>query len=210
MTRDLERSSSVGSAGRISPSYRGDFALRGASSSGNPPQSEKLPHDAGKGSPILITSRAAASGTRAGFRDHVRDRDHGRSPRSGQRRCSVITPASMITEDRPGQGGCRLTRDLGKSSSGGSAARLFPGFPETSRFAETSRPRHRAFPAPAPSLSGPGTEPFRPRHRAFPALARRLVAMRSLFRLWRGELSLRGALSAHRTVNTPCCDKSPR
>ncbi len=29
-------------------------------------------------------------------------------------------------------------------------------------------------------------------------------------RLWRGELSQHAALSAHRTVNTPCCEKSPR
>ncbi len=67
-----------------------------------------------------------------------------------------------------------MTRDLGKSSSGGSADETLPGFPETS---------------PSRSLLGPGTETCR---------------------LWRGELSLRGALSAYRTVNTPCREKSPR
>ncbi len=57
------------------------------------------------------------------------------------------------------------------------------------------------------SFVGPGDSPLRG---VSPALARRVVAARSLSRLWRGELSLRGALSAHRTANTPCCEKSPR
>ncbi len=47
----------------------------------------------------LIPSHAAVSRTAAMLRDHVRDRDHGRSPRSGQRRCSVIMPANVITDD---------------------------------------------------------------------------------------------------------------
>ncbi len=60
------------------------------------------------------------------FRDHDRDRDHGRSPRSGQRRCSVITPTPLITEDRPGPGSCRVIRDLGESGSWWVSGRLFP------------------------------------------------------------------------------------
>ncbi len=64
------------------------------------PRSENSPPRCRKSSPILITSRAAAPATRAGFRDHDRDHDHGRSPRSGQMRCSVIMPGTMITEDR--------------------------------------------------------------------------------------------------------------
>ncbi len=44
-----------------------------------------------------------------------------------------------------------------------------------------------------------------------PALARSLSGSGAeSFRLWRGDLSVSGALSAHRTANAPCCEKSPR
>ncbi len=103
VTPNLGRSSSGGSTGRFSLSCRGGFSLKGEFSvllTKKLPGARTLPHDAGKGSRIMIRSRAAVAGTRAGLRDHVRDRDHGRSPRSGHRRCSVIMPANMITEHR--------------------------------------------------------------------------------------------------------------
>ncbi len=64
----------------------------------------------------LIMSHAAVSRTAAMLGDHARDRDHGRSPRSGQRRCSVVMPANMITDDRP----CRerLPGDPDREESG--------------------------------------------------------------------------------------------
>ncbi len=58
------------------------------------------------------------------------------------------------------------------------------------------------------SSSGDSSARLFPR---LPALARRLPGSGTeTSRLWHGELSLRGALSAHRAVNAPCCDKSPR
>ncbi len=90
---------------------------------GKTPRSENSPPRCRKSSPILITNRAAAPGTRAGFRDHAPDHDHGRSPRSGQRRLSVIMPGSLITEYRTcrprtdGSPGVRTLRhDAGKGS----------------------------------------------------------------------------------------------
>ncbi len=87
------------------------------------PRARTLPHDAGKSSPILITSHAAAARTGAGFRDHARGRDHGRSPRSGQARYSVITPGTLITEHRtrrPGTDSSPGTRTLRHDARKGS------------------------------------------------------------------------------------------
>ncbi len=68
------------------------------------PRSENSPPRCRKSSSNLTASRTAAAETRAGFRDHDRDRDHGRSPRAGHQRCSVIMPGILITEHRT----CRL------------------------------------------------------------------------------------------------------
>ncbi len=58
----------------------------------------------------LIMSHATVSRTAAMLRDHVR----GQRPLElKQRRCSVIMFAG-VTEDRPGQGGFRVTRDRGE------------------------------------------------------------------------------------------------
>ncbi len=105
--------------------------------------------------------------------------------------CSVAMLAGLITEDRPGQGGCRVARDLGKSSSGGSAARLYPGFPETPRFAEPSRPRHGA--------SRPGAESCRCAERCPHIERSTLRAARSLL----GNDGERSAVMPQTTDNAP-------
>ncbi len=176
---------------------RGDLSVKGEFPAllKKTPRSENspVPPRCRKSSPILITSRAAAPGTRTGLRDHAQNHDHGRSPRSGRPRCSVIMPGNMITEDRPCPGGCRMARDLGKSSSGGSAARLYAG----SRRPPASR-----------SLPGSGTESCRCAE-PFPALARRVAAARSLSRLWHGELPLRGAFPGSGTESCRCAERCP-
>ncbi len=51
-------------------------------------------------SPRQISESPAAPGARAMFREHESDRDHGRSPRSGQAQDSVFSPWILITEHR--------------------------------------------------------------------------------------------------------------
>ncbi len=57
---------------------------------------------------------------------------------------------------------------------------------------------------------GPRFWPGRVAARLFPALARRVVAARSVFRLWGGELSLRGAFSGSGAESCRCAERCPQ
>ncbi len=115
----------------------------------------------------------------------------------------------MITEHRRCPGGCRMARDLGKSSSGGSAARLFPGSRRVVAARSLSRLWHGELPLRG-VFPGSGTESCRCAE-SFPALARRVVAARSVVRTYDGQHSVLREVSEVTTEKAPrSCRKRRR